>query len=386
MSLATAVASTSLDAQDLRRIVGIDVEPYLGLVASRCAVPDARAASGSTPFMSRKGHFARSRLRNPALVFANWYNAGAAETGSGSAQTIKASIEYPAGTFTVVTFGGSATGNMATGDTLVSDQVAVDIPAGAQFWSRCFVTSAAAIVYETSGSYPGDGFENSGATDKTTSGTVTQGSTAGYGPVAIIDYTTRASVAIIGDSKTRLVTGIGNTWAGEFGEIAPSLGRTIACMNLGRSGEAATGFITAHTKRVALAAYCSHVVCNYGINDLTIGGSSASVQASLTTIRGYFTQPFFQGTIAPVSTSTDSWVTTANQTTVASNANRVAVNTWLRAGNLGDGIFDIAGVVESSLNSGIWAAGYTSDGTHENLIGLYAIANGAAVSPARIVR
>lgn len=98
-------------------------------------------------------------------------------------------------------------------------------------------------------------------------------------------------------------------------------------------------------------------------------------------------------TLPPRTTSTDAYVTTANQTVNASDAVRVGLNTWLRAGAPLDpttltyvpvgtggavlagaadhplrGYFDTADTVESARNSGKWAnvsgVALTGDGLH----------------------
>lgn len=89
------------------------------------------------------------------------------------------------------------------------------------------------------------------------------------------------------------------------------------------------------------------------------------------------------------------WATTANQTVANSTkeANRVQLNGWLRsgapivagaavaagtqgattAGQSGHplyGLWEITDRVETARDSGIWKAGYTSDGLHPNSTGV----------------
>jgi hypothetical protein len=66
-------------------------------------------------------------------------------------------------------------------------------------------------------------------------------------------------------------------------------------------------------------------------------------------------------TVPPVSTSTDAWLTTGNQTTASSNTNRVAVNTAIRNGTIpADKYIEFSGALESTQDSGIWNALGTS--------------------------
>jgi lysophospholipase L1-like esterase len=91
--------------------------------------------------------------------------------------------------------------------------------------------------------------------------------------------------------------------------------------------------------------------------------------------------PVFQNTITPSTTSTDSWATTGNQTPESSNAVRVQVNDWIRTvPSPLSGYFEIADLAETARNSGIWKAGYTSDGLHPNATGHSALAAGIDVS------
>ncbi len=65
-------------------------------------------------------------------------------------------------------------------------------------------------------------------------------------------------------------------------------------------------------------------------------------------------------TVPPITTSTDSWATTGNQTVVNGETPRLQFNAWARdtthwAADGITGIFDIADVCESTRNSGKWA-------------------------------
>jgi hypothetical protein len=78
-------------------------------------------------------------------------------------------------------------------------------------------------------------------------------------------------------------------------------------------------------------------------------------------------QKICQTTSTPRTSSTDNWVTVANQTAIGNPANRVTFNTSLRAGVSGMNVLiDTTSEVESSLNSGLIAAPprITLDGTH----------------------
>ena len=119
---------------------------------------------------------------------------------------------------------------------------------------------------------------------------------------------------------------------------------------------------------------------------MTNGRTAVLAYADLLTIWALL-QPLsvFSCTVNPASTSTDSFATTANQTTVASNAQRVALNNLLRTSGMSSGVFDLADVVESARDSGLWKApGYTADGLHESQLASLAIANSRAIEVGRL--
>lgn len=382
------------------------LDPYTGIVASRCAVPSALAAVNKQ-LMSRSKHIAMDRLSSIRLVFANWYVKSSATIGEnlpGASATFQAAIEYPSGTIAaVVNFGGAATGTAADGETLVSDAVAVNIPLGASFFVRTFVSSTAGILYR-SGS---GGLNNIVGTpvsgEAWTFGVTTPNlvNTPGpfanqqtgiyFGPTAIIGLTSKPTLFIAGDSRQNNgvsydTTSDGFGLTGEFGR---SFGVSLGALNAGCASERAQTLALTpalYAKRLALAQYCSHIVSGYGINDITGAGGSArtaaQLLADLQTIWAQFGgKPVYQSTIAPKSSSTDSWATTVNQTTDATNSERTAFNDSIRYMPPPlSGYFEVADQMESARNSGIWKAAYTSDGIHANQTAQLALAASKAVA------
>lgn len=380
---------------------------YTGVVASRCAVPSS-FASGSKQLMARSKHVAMDNITSLQLVYANWYvksSATIGENAPGSDATYKAAIEYPSGTIAaIVTFAGATTGTAADGATIASDAVAVNIPLGATFFVRTFSTSTAGIVYRN-----GSGGLNIG-TGTTTSGecwtfgvttpdlVTTAGSFSNqqagiiFGPAAIVGSTSRPSVFVTGDSRENngVTYDTASDGYGLTGEVNRSLGKVFATLNVGCASERVNTIVTTtslYARRLALLQYCSHVACGYGVNDIIFDSrTSAQVLADLQTLWASFgNRPIYQRTLSPVSTSTDSWATTANQTTHANNAQRTALNDLIRFMPAGlSGVFEGADQVESARNSGIWKAGYTADGIHGNQTGNVAIQTSGAVQLAHL--
>jgi hypothetical protein len=372
--------------------------PYLGQVATGCR--PAFTASGSfQQLQGRSRHIAMDNITSLQLVYSGWYitnpnaNAGVAEVNSPGNVTLTASIEYPVGTFTQVKFGGSASGTLLPGANLVSDAASVNIPMGAAFFVRVFQQAPSGIL--NIGGVSSSGFGeacNIGTTgqltDLTMSGTITNNNpTLKFLPSAIIAQTSRPSFVLFGDSR---VQGIAKDSYSDgsvlLGDYERTIGKYFGFMNLALGGERASNAAAGTcAKRIGLAQYASHVACNYGINDFTNSATAAQVQTDVTTLRALLAgKPFYHGTVSPVTTSTDGWVTTGNQTVTASNGPRVTFNTAVRqcfAGAI-DGYFEVADAVETARGSGIWKAGYTTDGTHGEQVACLAVRTAQGVDEA----
>lgn len=353
-------------------VVLIPAEPYEGQVATRSFV-----ASNSTPAqtqsMCRAFHFARDDITSLKLVFQD--ATGVNEAVSGATTTIEASIEYPEGVYTRVQFSGVDAGSMASGATLISDATAVTIPNGAKFFTRVYRLNANGFrynLYATRNDVGGDKAEaGTSVTNRVMGGTITSNVNFTVTPQAIIGQTRRVSVFMVGDSRC---IGVNDDFTdntnGDTGEFARTLGPEFAYINAGIAGDSPSTFLTSPTKRLQLASYCSHVVSNYGINQLTAGGAASVVQSTLLVLWGRLRNDkdgLFHSTLPPVTTSTDGWATLANQTTVASNAARQTVNTFIRTtpDNL-DAFFEHAAAVEAASAPGKWEVGMTTEGTHES--------------------
>lgn len=348
------------DFRDLGR-----VKSYLGQIATRSFVPN-NFISTQKQSMTRSRHLCQQSVTSLQIVAANFYvpENGASlgvESAPGSTATITASIEYPVGTFTQLTFGGNASGTIPDGGILFSDFASVTIPSGASFYVRQYITTAAGMVYVDNGAIDytnGDGFHfgPSGISDQTLGGTVTHNDNVnGFFPLAILGRTTRPSCAIIGDSRAYGYLDFYSDTSGDKGEIARSIGPSLAYINLAVPSDKATLWVASHANRLQVAKLCSHSIIQLGINDLSGARTSAQLISDVTAIAGLIGKPAFFCTVAPRSTSTDLWATLANQTAFSGEAQRAAYNAAVRAGLSGAaGYFEIADQVESARNSGKW--------------------------------
>lgn len=363
-------------------------------VASRCLFNRAFATTPKQ-MMCRTYHKAMDDIDALQILEANWYNSSGTETGTGGTATVGAAIEYPLNSCTRVTWGDQPTGSVASNANLLSDLTAVAIPRGAWFAVRRYVANPSGIAFasvsdQTDRGFGVDvfGYAPSGLADQTmTNAPVTTAQAPGLCayPAAIVARTRRSSFAIVGDSRSAGALTTSSTAAfdgeGNLGEFAGALhARGFATLNGGVFGTTAAQFVASHARQAEAMGYCSHVVLEHGINDLTGGRTAAQIQADLLSIAGYFPRAqAILGTTPPVSTSTDGWTTTAGQTTHASNPVRVALNAWKRQvpRPFAD-CWEIADLVETARGSGIWKAGLTGDGTHESASGYQAIAADAA--------
>jgi len=293
-----------------------------------------------------------------------------------------------------VKFGGNASASIASGSTGTSDSVAVQIPDGAAFWVRTFATQAGSgfSLYQSPINTAGGSAAEvaaSGLTDKTMSGTIADGGgNLAYGPTALIGMTNRSSVLILGASNTQ---GVGDTFdaSGFIGLAERSIGPRMAFVKSARGGDKALDLVNAHASRAALAAYCTDVVLQLGTNDLSGGASAATLAGLIDTIVGYFPGiPTYICTVPPMSSSTDGWATTANQT-ATNNVERSAFNNAVRAETVSAasaGFFDISMPLEPSLNAGIWKApGFTADGSHASQLANLAVQFSRVLDPAQMV-
>lgn len=370
-------------------------QSYIGLVGTRGKSP-TNGGTGFTQHMARTVSVAKTNITQIGAAFANWYVTTSGEFAIGGDATITASVEYPLGTtVTRLTFNGQNSGTAYDYSTLASDLISINIPAGAEFAIREF------RHYTGSGSIPftnqvglditdGDcyNYGSSGVTDLTGSaGTFAGGDGSSHcNPVAIFGPTSLPSYALIGDSRGE---GYGDNGNGNLyiGWMERSVGPVRAFTNLSKFGEyTSTAATLGFRQRAAIInKYCTHILCEYGVNDLFAGGQTVDqVLKSIDQIQEQFPYKwFYQTTLMGETNSTDAWTTLINQATVDSNKDesRRWFNNYVRSGmHRFDGVYDVSTVVESSFNSGLWKVpGYTADGLHPTPLGYATIASSGVI-------
>lgn len=343
-------------------------------------------ASGSSSNTGNARSFffapANSAVTDIVLRFPGFYE-GQPEANNLLAYTVTASIEYPIGTFTQVTFGGSTAQIVTPGKVIYSsDPCPVYIPAGAKAAVKTFfswTTGVANLVLASLGNNGCNGEwwtvgvgvadHTMDATVLTTSFTVGAGG-RGVGSPGFAIYGQLASavpiVGLIGDSITQGVKDFPDPVYGGLA-VERGLRSQLPVVNVARQAETFATYQTRTDGRNRLLVNaCTHLLFFMGRNDVSAALTSAQIQAALVkAINPYLARGMkvWTATVTPISTSSDAWATSGNQAVqnAGQDVNRLAYNAFLRSSyaSVGlSGVFDWAHVVDPG-DTGIWLA----DGT-----------------------
>lgn len=388
------------------------------VVGTRSYMPiSANAPSG---FTSRTRH---ALIGSPTDLRLAYANITPDPNGNGedptTTITVKAAVEFISDANTKVypvTFRGQLVGTIDPGGVLTSDPIGFDVRAqnsGTYVYVRTYATVPSGNLprtHQTSTSRN----EGSVTGDLTATGSaaITASNGLAYGPTAIVGSpaTDIPQIAVVGDSR---LCGYGESFV-ELDYVSRALNDQYAYQRIALNGDRPFFFQypQGHYRRMPWINGSTHGICNYGINDIIVGGSTLWSQVAQNAVGVWkvVTQrvaKLYQTTLEPVSTSTDSWATTTNQTTHSGNAARTGFNDWLRdgapmlngtyvaagsnatgtvrAGQAGHplvGVIEVADLAESARNSGLWKPNYTVDGTHASTTGNTAMA--AAIIPAAL--
>jgi hypothetical protein len=326
--------------------------PYTGLVATRTLEANTFNTS-NTWIMNCTYHIARQFIPANSLqvVWQNMYvpNNTNIETSTISNATYKASIEYPIGSNsgangcpTGGTIAGTCTFSGVTQPSIapLADAIAnscphAAIPNGAAFRVRMLYVNpsgiplemATNIIPQREGNLFGTGTPN----DLTAGGAVAGATSVMYSPAAIIGTTTLPTVAIVGDSRS-ICQGdlISNVNVGDCGEIARWIGPHFAYTNLGVFGTTVQTALTNYTNRLRIVAFASHVIDEYGVNDIYANNRTANqVSTDRTSMATLLGKPTYGTTLPPETTS--SLILTAAG--AASGGSTVYTGTFPNMGN-----------------------------------------------------
>lgn len=328
------------------------------------------AAAGGVTY--RYAHVMKTEARSLQIVFANFYPTVTTESSNANDITVSVTIEYD-GLIQRLHFDGQRTKTISQGGMVITDPVWKDIPEGATFYTRTWVS-----VPVDGNTYPqglglvGSLGEGKSVGDLTLSAGAAGVSTeSGYGPTAIVGVPTDPNAiafALVGDSMVGDANGDG--WP--VLAVQDNYGYSI----LSRPGSDVTTMQqnSGNAYRMRLMKYFTHAICTWGSNDWNLP-STFAVQEGYVKDLWRSLQAMglnvYQSTTCPRSTSTDNWATLANQTVYAGNSyntKRATFNAKLRTGaygSLGVNVLDVAALIETAPDaSGVWRAAYTGDGIH----------------------
>lgn len=344
---------------------------YEGLVASRARAADT-VDTTNKQVMGRYGLISTEALSTVRLALGNWsQSASVTDTCAGSAATVTASIEYPAGTFNQIKLLNSTSFTIPDGGVVFSDYVTLiqPIPANTTFWVRQFIQSVNGVCYfshQNSFFSEATNAAPSGLSDQTMGGTITNSLAVGVPPVAVLAMTVNPSVIIEGDSIGSGVNDIedGSStitgYNGKVGLITRSLG-SVPFLNLSWPSKIAQFYSSRALARKQMLSKGSHLVTQFGINDLDVNSRTpAQVIGDLQAV-WTFTRPgqkVNQTTITPHASDPGTPAaafTTTGQQTATNLSGHAGLNQAIRAGIAGmTGYYDTASVFENTQDSDIW--------------------------------
>lgn len=348
---------------------------YLGNFAGGVRLPATGNGGTQISQLSTSYHHNRAGKKTDFVqgLFPNWFvnSATGVETAAIGDGTFYGSIEYPIGVaLTQIKWNGIDHITVPGGsglNTPLWDRALVPIEDGDPFLVHCYqinlsgVTALASTAKQDTAN--GEALRQStgllGNQTMTlapyTGGTNLPNTT--FTPYAIVSNINVPTILLPGDSRQFGVNDIYTGTSGDKGSIARCIGPYYGYANLGLSGDTAVGFLAGHSMRLSISQYFSHVINEYGFNDLVSGNRSAAQMVVLTqqiqaTLPG---KRFFIPTIEPYSTSTGNWTTTADQTRGVRQGVIDTYNGNVRAGIAGvNGYFELANIVSTAQNSGIW--------------------------------
>lgn len=338
-------------------------------------------------------------------LFQHWYTPGTfVDTDPAGSITFSASLmvvssSNPTTTLNTpyrLTFGGRTTTTLDPGGEIAADPVGVSVLPGDVVAVRTYLSAGTAYVTRVATFLAYD--VSFTATSDLTGVNTALGSGSGaivFGPAQLLGRVENGSAApafmALGDSAISSYGDGTIAYRAEYnmgGWQMRALSGKASLVNAGLPGDRATTFrATAGSLRRIKGAQRANIgIIEYGAGDLNNVGITAAATEALnlgiaTDIRKMGISRVYLTTIVPRTTSTDGWLTLVNQTAVSAESQRVAYNTWVRAGCPIDpttkaavavgtvgallagkfghpitGFIEISTPVESAFNSGLWAA------------------------------
>lgn len=323
--------------------------PYLGQTFTR-SFPSNTFNGGITRGMSRSFHICRATSVNPTATYYNGRMNNAVET-AGQVGTIDCSLEYPVGVFTraneCIVAGGPVP--FPAGGT-VDLTFNVTVPKNAVCFLRPMQRCAGGINWcqaaggSTYGVSPDDFMDigTSDSIDKVMGGTIGASNGINFFPIFFGAMTTQPSVLILGTSREAGGVGVNNDITCDLGPVARTVGPRYGYSSYALSGTLLANWNAgSHTALYSLisAGRFTHIVNEYGVNDIP-SDTAAQLAARHTTFGATIkalrpTIKIIGMTLYPYVTSSDAFVTKANQAPGANQPKLFTYNNLVRAGITG---------------------------------------------------
>lgn len=345
-SLGAAAADlTNAEAQQTMRTLANSYALNSGLapaagvpVANRLMFPNQGLYSANAPTLTyRSSHVVQ---RAGSVLRLIWINQSYNGTAS-NPFTLTASIQVAATqvsnlgatSLTRIRFGGQDSVVVPPNGYAVSDPVFIKYEPGNVLFVRTCCASSAASNNWPVGMFLNRGNEGVASGDQTQGAAVFSHSGVAYAPQLICGpspdgkwvYATGDSI-LDGAADPSNNRGFFDLW-----QLATNTPGSRSAHPGETAGIAASRFASA---RIIMALGATHALNTYGTNDIGQGADLPALQASwISCWRDYALNGIsaYQATILPRATSSDNWITAANQTPWALDAIRIAANDWLRA-------------------------------------------------------
>lgn len=373
--------------------------------------PHMQSPQHETSMTSRSYHKLCVSCAGLRLVYCNGWADATTHVGDTSIPgrvSVKSLIEYRGLSFPV-SFSGSRVGTIGPGGFLVSDPIAIviDTTVSRDLFVRTFVDAGSSPADRTqmwpttnqSVAALGEGvsYQND-LTDPGAGGLPSADNAPLYAPVAILGVQPGAvvpSVAMVGDS---IAYGIGDM---QFANSPREgfLSRACDSVNLpwlkvcipGDRAVTVSEQQMQHSQmRNYLLRYVSHVIDEYGHNDIADQTKLTALQSYASTRWSYYKSlgvKTFATTLTPRDASSDKYVTRSGQTPAAGfqhGATADQYNTWIQSGHVDnlDGAFDVRTPVQDLVSHTAWKQAVPAySGTVAYATANSVAVNGAALKP-----
>ena len=321
-------------------------------------------AGSSIPICGRAAVYARTDATGIRLHFTGFQNSTGAPGVTTNNQPIRVSIQLadgsgnPTGTPIPVYFDGYRVGYINSGTVLASDP-SITVTNSQKLFILVWQAANNTGVYWGNRYLGGGAGEDFATTDLTDSGSGfsaddVSGNQNVLMPAMItgtVNVTNKLGVAIIGDS---IAVGEAGNYGGNMSFANQAIGATRPYVNCSMGGSSANNWASMSVSWPAYLPlrYCSSAYVEPGFNDAVISQTAAQITNSIGGIinicRAGGIQWITGSTIKPKTTSTDGFITTANQTESSWNAVRASVNAWVRTNSVFNAYFDLALATQDS--------------------------------------